>query len=195
MSKKVKLPSKTLKHLEKFGVKHNLLEHKRVYTAMDVAMTMKRRLDEVVKSLLIKADKDYWVVLLPADHNLDLSKLKSILKKASKKEIKVVKIPGEKIAQQVLKIRDEAMSAFGSLYSLPVIMESKLAKVKKAVFASGSFNHSVEIAVKDFIKLEQAVLGSFGIKKKIIFVKAKPAKKRSPKKKLAQKKIIKKKRK
>ncbi|MCD4760752.1 YbaK/EbsC family protein [bacterium] len=167
MGKKKKLPAKVIKHLEKAGVKHELLEHKTVYTALDAAATMRKKFDEVAKSLLVKADKDYYVVLLPADHNLDMEKLKKVVGKQQQKDVKVVKIPSEKLAREVLKIRDDAMAAFGSLYKLPVIMEKKLEKVKKAVFSSDSYNHSVEMAVKDFMKLEQALVGSFGVKKKI----------------------------
>ena len=66
-----------------------------------------------------------------------------------------------------LNIKAGAMSAFGGLHKLPVVMDKGLAKAKKAVFSSGSFNHSVEMAVKDFVKLENALLGQFGIKKKV----------------------------
>jgi hypothetical protein len=47
--------------------------------------------------------------------------------------------------------------------------------VKRAVFSSGSFNHSVDMAVKDFVRLEKAILGSFGVKKKIKAAKPKKA--------------------
>ena len=171
MPKKLVFPQKLAKYLEKAGVKHNVLEHKTVYTAYDAATTMNKKLNEIVKSLLVIADKDYYLVLLPADHNLDFKKLAQFVGKATGKKIKVVKIPGEEVMKKLLKVKAGAMSAFGGLHKLPVVMEKKLAKMKKAVFASGSFNHSVEMAVKDFIKLENAMLGNFGIKKKVALVK------------------------
>lgn len=164
---KTKLPLKLAKYLEKAGVKHDILEHKTVYTAFDAAATMKKKLNEIAKSLLVKADKDYYLALLPADCNLDFKKLAKCIGASAGKQVKVVKIPGEKIMEEALKIKAGAMSAFGGLHKLPVIMDKGLAKAKKAVFSSGSFNHSVEMAVKDFAKLENAVLGSFGIKKKV----------------------------
>ncbi len=167
MAKIKKLPAKLVKYLEEAGVKHEVLEHKTVYTALDVANTMKKKMDEVAKSLLVKADKDYSLVLLPADYNLDFKKLGKCIGAQTGKKIKVVKIPGEKIMEKALKIKAGTMSAFGDLHKLPVIMDKGLTKVKKAVFSSGSFNHSVEMAVKDFVKLENALLGSFGIKKKV----------------------------
>lgn len=177
-----KLPEKLVKYLGKAGVPHNVLEHKIVYTAFDAAVTMGKKLNEVAKSLLVQADKDYYLVLLPADHNLDFKKLAAVISKAVGKKIKAVKIPGEKIMGTLLKIKAGALSAFGGLHKLPVIMDKGLGKAQKAIFASGSFNHSVEMAVKDFAKLENAVLGSFGVKKKIKIVKVGVAKKKIRKK-------------
>lgn len=165
--RKTKLPLKLAKYLEKAGVKHDILEHKTVYTAFDAAATMKKKLNEIAKSLLVKADKDYYLALLPADCNLDFKKLAKCIGASAGKPVKIVKIPGEKIMESLLKVKAGAMSAFGGLHKLPVIMDKGLAKTKKAIFSSGSFNHSIEMAVKDFAKLENAVLGSFGIKKKI----------------------------
>jgi Ala-tRNA(Pro) deacylase len=173
MVKIIKFPPKLAEYLKKSKIKYKPLDHKTVYTAYDVAATMGRKLNEVVKTLLVVADKDYYLVLLPADHNLDFKKLAMQISKAAGKKIKTIKIPGEKVMQDLLKVKAGAMSAFGGWHKLPVVMESKLAKLKKAVFASGSFNHSVEMAAKDFIKLENVILGNFGIKKKIILAKKK----------------------
>ena len=177
MAKKLKLPEKVAKYLKDSGVKHNVLEHKTVYTAMDAANTMKRKMGEIAKSLLVQADKDYFLVLLPADYNLDFKKLGKCLGAQTGKKIKTVKIPGEKIMADVLKIKAGTLSAFGQLHKLPVIADKALLKAKKAVFSSGSFNHSVEMAVKDFVKLENAVLGSFGVKRKVKIEKVNKIKK------------------
>lgn len=173
MAKIRKFPQKLTKYLDKAGIKHDILEHKTVYTAYDAAATMGKKLNEIVKTLLVAADKDYYLVLLPADHKLDFKKLARFISKATGKKIKAVKIPGEAVMGKLLKVKAGAMSAFGGLYKLPVVMEKKLAGLKKALFASGSFNHSVALAVKDFVKLENAVLGSFGVKKKIVAMKKK----------------------
>jgi len=161
-----KKPSVKLeKYLNK--IKHQILEHKTVYTAFDAASTMHKKLSEIAKSLLVTADKDYYLVLLPADYNLDFKKLGKCIGAMENKKIKAVNISGEKLMKKILDIKAGTLSAFGGLYKLPVVMDKGLAKAKKAVFSGGSFNHSVEMAVKDFIKLENATLGSFGIKKKI----------------------------
>jgi Ala-tRNA(Pro) deacylase len=164
---KTKLPPKLVKYLEERGVKHEILEHRTVYTALDVAATMRRKLNEIAKSLFIKANKDYYVVVLPADRNIDFNKLSKVIGKQTGQKAVTVKIPGEKIMENVLKVKAGTMSAFGGLHKLPVVMDKGLSRVKKAVFSAGSFNHSVEMLVRDFVALENAALGDFGKKKKI----------------------------
>ncbi len=186
--KKIKIPAKLIKYLEKAGVKYDVLEHKTVFTAIDAAATMKRKLNEIAKSLLVKADKNYYIVVVPADNNVNFEKLGKIISKKEDKDIKVVKIPSEKIMEKVLKVKAGAISAFGSLYKLPVIVDKKLTKIKKAVFSGGSFNYSIEMAVKDFVKLEDALLGSFSIKKKIKKSIAKTRKAKKTKKQKTSKK-------
>jgi Ala-tRNA(Pro) deacylase len=165
--KTTQLPAKLVKYLDEAGIDHQILEHKTVYTALDAAATMKKKMNEIAKALYVKADRDYFVVVLPADQNLDFPKLAKCLSASSEKSYIAVKIPGEKIMLNALKLKAGAMTAFGKLHQLPAVVEKNLTKVKKAVFASGSFNHSVEMAVKDFIDLEEAVVGSFGKKKKV----------------------------
>ena len=164
--KTTKLSAKLVKYLESAGVNHEILEHKTVYTAIDAANTLKKKMEEIAKTLYVKADKDYYVVVLPADHNLDFEKLTTCLQKAGK-NVKTLKIPGEKIIETALKAKAEALSAFGGLHKLGVVVEKKLEKSGKAVFSAGSLNHSIQMAAKDFINLEKAIVGSFGVKKKI----------------------------
>ncbi|MCD4761551.1 YbaK/EbsC family protein [bacterium] len=187
---KMKIPVKVVKYLEQANVKYEILEHRTVYTAIDAAATMKRKINEIIKTLFIKADKDYYIILLPADTNLDLEKLKKFLSLSQAKKIKTVKIPGEKIVENLLKAKAGAVASFGAIYKVRVVVDKRLEKIKKAVFATGSHNYSVEMTVKNFIKLEEPLIGNFGIKKKI--KKQKTAKPKKAKKKKPIKKRVKK---
>lgn len=166
-NKQKRPPAKVINYLEKMGVSHEILEHKTVYTAIDAANTLKKKLNEIVKSLVVKADKDYYLVLLPADKNLSEEKLKKAIGKQKGKEVKTVKIPGEKIIKNALKIKEGALSAFGKIHKLPVIVDKELEDLKKGVFSTGGANHSVEMRVKDFLNLEEATSGNLGVKKKV----------------------------
>ncbi|MDD5527851.1 MAG: YbaK/EbsC family protein [Patescibacteria group bacterium] len=172
--KRKKFPAALINYLEAKGISPKILEHKTVYTAIDAANTLKRKMDEIVKTLLIKADNYYYIVCLPANQNMDFKKIQQAIEKAAGHKVRIVQIPSEKVMKELLKLREGGMSAFGSFHNLPVIAEKRLSALAKAVFPSGSFNHSVEMRVKDFLRLENAVLANFGINKKVKLIKSRP---------------------
>jgi len=156
--------SKTLlKKLNESKIKHEIVNHRKVFTALDVAATLKVKLEQVVKSLLIKADKDFYLALLPANKNLDLKKLA----KALGIPLKKISIPKEKIMTTKFKVKPGAMSAFGSIYKLPVIVDKSLIKVRDGIFSSGSFIESFRMKIKDYLKFEKPLEGNFSVAKKI----------------------------
>lgn len=171
----MKIPQNLLNHLQKNKVKHDVVEHKTVYTAYDTSQTLKTKLGNVVKGLLVKADKDYRLILLTADKMLDLPKLKKILK------VKKIEFVSEKSMPKIFKGKPGAFHAFGSLYKLPVIAEKGLTKLKEAVFPSASFNHSLKVKIKDFLNLEKPQIGVFGVIKKFKLSKIKKLKKKNRK--------------
>lgn len=161
------IAKKVLSHLEKADAKYEIVEHKKVYTAYDAALTMRRKIEEIVKNLIIKTDNAYILVLVPANKNLDLKKLKVLVNKNSEKPVKKVEIPKENIMTKVFKVKHGAMPAFGSLYKIPVYLDKSLQKQKKAIFPAGSYTESLELTIKDFEKLERPIIGIFSATKKL----------------------------
>ena len=72
---------KLLNYLEKQKFAHDILKHRTVYTAHDLATTLRVKLGEVAKNLLVQADRDYFIVVLPASHNLHIKKFQQFLKR------------------------------------------------------------------------------------------------------------------
>jgi Ala-tRNA(Pro) deacylase len=198
-------PKQIINYLDKRGAKYAIVTHKKVYTAYDAAQTLRRKLDEIAKNLLVKTNKGFVLVLLPASKRLDLKKLKKLMN-AKGKGIKKIEIPKEGVMVRIFKIKPGALGAFGSVHELEVYMDKNLQKVKKAIFPTGSFTDSVEMAMKEFEKLEKPIVGmfseakkfsarggsAFGGKKKIVKVAKKAAKKAVKKIAKKVKKIIKK---
>ena len=180
------VPKKIINYLDKRGAKYAIVTHRKVYTAYDAAQTMKKKLDEIVKNLLIKTDKGFVVVVLPASKNINLAKLKKLMN-AHGKGIKKVEMPKEQVMVRLFKVKPGALPAFGSLHNLEVYMDKSMKKIKKAVFASGSFTESIEMAMKEFEKLEEPIVGLFSEAKKF-----KPVKKAVKKIKKVTKKPVKK---
>jgi len=177
------VPKNLLTYLDKNKTKYAVIPHKTVYTAYDTAQTLRKKLEEIAKNLLLKADRFYILAILPASKNVDLKKLKSIIEKNLKHKIGKLDLPKEKVMTQIFKVKPGALPAFGAINQLPVYLDKALYKVKKAIFTSGSFEDSIEMALKDFEKLEKPIVGLFSVAKKIKPVKKAKTKKSKPKKK------------
>lgn len=158
----MKIPAKLISYLQKNKVKHDVLEHRTTFTGYDTSQTLKAKLGEVVKGLIIVADKEIHLVLIQADKMLDFKKLAKLLK------VKKVEIIKEKAMTKLLKQKKPgALHSFASEYKIPLVVESNLTKLKEAIFPTGSFNHHLKLKVKDFLNLEQPQnVGSFSIVKK-----------------------------
>ena len=75
------VPKKVLAYLEKNKVAHEIIKHRPVFTAYDLAATLKEKMNKVAKTLLIKVGgKRYIIIVLPAHLKIDFKKLQKILK-------------------------------------------------------------------------------------------------------------------
>ncbi len=185
------IPKKLIKMLDDLRVKYNVIEHKTVYTAYDLANSLKEDLSKIAKTLIVKADNEFVLIVLPASHKLDLQKLKKALK------AKKIKIADEKVMKEHFKVKLGAITPFGKMHkNMPVYIDKALTKTKDIIAGAGSFEESLHMKVKDFLIATEAKAESF-VKKANYKIQKKtgsPKKKKMPKKKAtAKKKVVKKK--
>jgi len=153
------IPKKLLTYLDKAKIKYKIVRHKTVYTAYDAAQTLGAKLGEIAKTLVIKADKIYLLAVLPASHNLDLGKLKKIVK------AKKVEITKEGIMKKIFKIKPGAITPFGEIYKVPIYIDKGILRAKKIIAGAGTFEESVVMTAKNFLKATGGITGVFGKKK------------------------------
>lgn len=173
---------KVAKHLEKAGLAFEVVPHRKVFTAYDLAQTMGAKLEEIAKSLLVKVELptvkkkggNYFVVVLPATANLDMQKLKKALK-ARKAELAPEKV------MKKLGIEPGALSPFGSMRDLGVVLDKALLKAKQVVVGAESFTESVRMKVKDLVAIEAPVVAVVG-KRNSLKLQRRAAPKRKPRK-------------
>lgn len=148
------IPAKVTTYLQKFKIKHDVVEHKTVFTVYDLSQTLKIKMNEIVKTLLIKADSEYKLVLLSAHRRLNLDAVKKLL------GAKKVTIAKEADMTREMKVKPGALTPFGKLHKLGVVVDKGLLKTQKALFGAGSFTESIRMKMKDFIKLEDPTVGN-----------------------------------
>jgi len=154
------IPKKILNYLAKNKIKYEILKHKIVYTSYDLAATLKKKLNEIAKTLIVKTDKDYFLLVLPASRQVDFPKLKEIFKA---KKLSLIK---ENLMKKIFKVKPGTVPPFGSLFKLDVCLDKSLKKVKKIIVRAGSYAESLKIKISDLIKMEKPEEGQFTSEKK-----------------------------
>jgi len=150
--------SKTLtNHLDKNKIKYEILKHKTVFTVYDKAQTLKKKLNEIAKTLLVKADKEYWLVVLPAHLKLDFGKLKKMLK------AKKISIAPEKEMKTKLGVKPGTITPFATIHKkIGIMVDNGLLKTQHVILGAGTFNESIRMKAKDYFKLESPQKGAIG---------------------------------
>jgi len=180
------VPKKVLNHLAKKKIKFEVVPHKKVFTAYDLAQTLGEKLENIAKTLLVKVELPnvekkgarYFVVAVPASYRIDLKAVQKYLKAikaelANEKEMaKVGMVPG-------------AGTPFVSMYKdVGLLLDHSLARVTKGLVRAESLTDSLRVKIKDLIKAEQAAVAKVGSKAKMPKAqKPKPAKKKKQAKK------------
>jgi Ala-tRNA(Pro) deacylase len=152
------IPKRLLKLLEQNKIKYKAHEHKKVFTAFDATQTQHLKTSEVAKAVLLKGKKNMYLAVLPAGSNCDFK----TLSKLTEDKVSMAK---EKDINTKLKTKVGLLPPFGSLFDLPVFLDKKLTKNKRINLPAGSYTESIELSLKDYIKLETPTLGNFSVKK------------------------------
>ena len=135
-------------YLDKSKVKYKVTKHKAAFTAQEMAAEEHEPGQYVAKAVVVKADDNYVMCVLPACYNIDLKALKSQLKAKS------VKIAEEKELGKIFGDCElGAQPPFGKLYDLPTIMDKVLEKDDHIMFQCGTHEKSIRMSMEDYRKL------------------------------------------
>jgi len=134
--------------LDKSKVKYKIITHSPIHTAEEATKVRKTLINEAVKSLIFKLDKDaFKLVLVRGDKRANLNILKKLLNSknirlASPEE--VIKLTGCEIG---------SCHPFGNLNGLEIIMDASILENEIVDFNIGQHTHSCEMKTKDLVKL------------------------------------------
>ena len=163
------IPKKFASFLEKANIKTKPVAHKTVYTAFDLANTLKIKLNQIAKTVVVKVEPaveengvkhKHILAVLSAHQMLDLGKLKKILK------VKKIDLDRENTMAKLFKIKPGAITPFAAFHKVPVVIDKSLLKVKEFLAGSGSFTDSIKVKVNDLVKAGGKIAGVFGKKRK-----------------------------
>lgn len=154
--KTVKPPfsARMMAYLAEHAPKHEVVPHRKVFTVYDLSQTLHIKPNQIAKSLLVKADNVYHVVILPAHRRLNIEATKKLL------QAKKIAIAKEQEIFTNLKLKPGGLTSFGSMHKVATVLDKSLLKTEKMLFSAGSFTNSVRVKVKDLVKAEQPTVGN-----------------------------------
>lgn len=134
--------------LDSKGVQYEMTQHRPTFTAQQMAAEEHIPGMNVAKPVVIKADKEYHLCVLPACCKIDMDALKSQL------GVGQIELADEDELARLFK--DCSLGAeppFGDLYSLDTIMDETLENDPYIVFQAGTHESAIRMNLNDYKKL------------------------------------------
>lgn len=148
---------KLKEYLDKSEAPYKVSTHQEVYTAQEVAATLHVPGKDIVKVVIVKTEGKFIMAVLPADHKVNVDKLRTMLRDpearlATEGEFKGL-FPDCDVG---------AMPPFGNLYNVGVYVDKSLAEDEEIVFQAGSHVETVKMKYRDFDRLVGPEVIDFG---------------------------------
>jgi len=138
-------------------VKYTAAKHSIAYTAQEIAATQHVPGRQLAKCVLVNSNVGPVLAVLPAIHLIDLKKLKALI---GAKRLTIAKESDMK--QRFPDVEVGAMSPFGDLYQVPVVVDQELGESEEIVFNAGSHTDTIKMRYGDFSVLVKPKVGAFG---------------------------------
>lgn len=150
------------KFLDSNKINYKLFEHKKVKTSEEAASVRNVPLSQGMKSLiLITKEKRFVLCLVPGDRKIKLGFLRKIL------NAKDIRLADHEDVFRITGCEVGSVHPFGNLYNekLEIYMDKNILNNKKIDFSVGTFVNSIEMELKDFIKLVEVNVEEFTAEK------------------------------
>jgi Ala-tRNA(Pro) deacylase len=144
---------KIQEYLEKQRVPFESHEHTPAYTAQEVAAEEHVSGYMLAKAVLIRADDEYVLCVLPASLKLDMDKIADVLKAEQ-----VFLADETDLAKLFPDAEVGAEPPFGNLYDLSTIVDDCLAEDEEIVFQAGTHRQTIRMKFEDYKRLVEPLI-------------------------------------
>jgi Ala-tRNA(Pro) deacylase len=154
----MEIPKKLIDCLNENKVQYEILHHSEAITAQRIAQAEHVKGRHQAKVVMVKAGDQHLMMVLPADHLIDLDKVEKITGKP-------VSLDKENDFKSLFP--DSAIGAmppFGNLYGLPTFVDKHLAEQDYIVFEAGTHTDAIILSYRDYEKIVKPKVEDFAIK-------------------------------
>jgi Ala-tRNA(Pro) deacylase len=138
--------------LERQGVEYKIVAHRRTQTAKDEATAVGVKSHKVAKTIVVVTDSGYVRAVVPASERLDLHRVRELVGGGGKVRLATEAELGAAFPAFELG----AVPPFGGPAGDRVIVDRRLAERDHVVLEAGTHAESVELAMRDLLKVSSA---------------------------------------
>jgi Ala-tRNA(Pro) deacylase len=154
----VGVPARLIDLLNQSKVRYEVLHHPEAFTAQELAAIEHVKGRSHAKVVMVKADGEVLMAVLPADLRIDLEKLDKVVGRktalATEADFQAL-FPDCAIG---------TMPPFGQLYGVATYLDASLADADKIVFEAGTHSDAVKMRYADYERLAKPTTADFALK-------------------------------
>ncbi len=150
---------KLIDYLDDHGKKYVVVKHSPAFTAQEVAASAHIPGKEMVKTVIVKADGDMKMVVLPSTHNVDFEAIKDAL------NVDEVELATESEFENMFPDCElGAMPPFGNFYDMETLVAKVLTEDEEIAFNAGTHKELVKMNYNDFEELTKPKILPVGVR-------------------------------
>ncbi len=144
------------KYLSEKHVSYQILTHSVAYTAMEIASAQHVPGNQMIKSVIVKADNRNIMCVLCSTHIINFTKLKRIL------NVTELYLANEDETESLFpNIEIGAEPPFGDLFGIEVYIDRTVSENDDIVFNAGTHTETIKMSYVDFTHLVKAKVENF----------------------------------
>ena len=154
----MEIPKQLIKCLDENKVTYEVLHHPEAVTAQRTAQAEHVKGRHHAKVVMVKSGNERLMMVLPADHQIDLEKVEKAVGKA-------VSLDKEQEFKSFFPdCAIGGMPPFGNLYGLPTYVDQSLAEQDYIVFEAGTHTDAIKMSYRDYEKIVEPKVEDLAIK-------------------------------
>lgn len=147
--------------LDENSIKYSVITHSQAFTANETAALAHIPGKEIAKTVIVKADKEFVMTVLPASEMVNFKALKDVL------NVPHVTLASEtEFTALFPNCEAGAMPPFGNLYNMSVVAARSLSEDKEIAFNAGTHRELIRMQYADFERLVKPRVAEFSVVKK-----------------------------
>jgi Ala-tRNA(Pro) deacylase len=154
----MEIPRQLIDCLNESKVHYEILHHPEAVTAQRIAQAEHVKGRHHAKVVIIRSGEQRMIMVLPADHQIDLEKVEKMLGKAASLDKE------QDFKSLFPDCAIGAMPPFGNLYGLPTCVDKSLAEQHYIVFEAGTHTDAIKMSYRDYEKIVKPRIEDLAVK-------------------------------